>query len=67
MLDGTEACHRSERGTASKPWVRTPAIASEDESHPLPDRATRPTDIAPALGRVGLQKESGCWPLAEYP
>jgi hypothetical protein len=42
------------------PWVRTPAIASKDESHPFPDRATslsilrphaRPTARRPASNR----------------
>ena len=37
--EGTEACHRFERGTALTSWVRAPAIAYEDESHPLPDHA----------------------------
>ena len=40
VLDETEACHRSERGTAPRSWVRAPAITVEEESHPLPDRAT---------------------------
>ena len=29
VAEGTEACHRSERGTALMPWVRAPAIADE--------------------------------------
>ena len=60
--DGTEACHRFERGTAPRPWVRTPAIAAEDEIASPPRSCHRPTDIAPTLGKVGLQKEEGCWP-----
>ena len=59
MPNETEACHRSEGGTAPRPWVRTPAIASEDEIASPPGSCHRPTDSAPAPGKVGLRRDRG--------
>ncbi len=46
--DGTEACSRSERGTAPRSWVRAPAIAYEEESHPQ-DETMRDVGLVPNL------------------
>jgi hypothetical protein len=54
--EGTEACHRSERGTAPMPWVRAPAIADEDKTHLLPDRATGLPILRPHPARSALKK-----------
>ena len=67
MPNGTEACHRSEGGTAPRPWVRTPAIASEDEIASPPGSCHRPTDIAPAPGEVGLRKIGDVGPSPSIP